>query len=530
MDLHTRVPAQRWLPGALAAATAIGLLSGCSLLGGDDNPTPSGEASSPTSSSASASPSATSSEQALAAYYDQRVRWEACGGKFDCTKVKVPLDYSDPGGDSIELDVVRLKTTRPTGSLLLNPGGPGGSGVEYARYARSVLTPEVIKAYDIIGFDPRGVVGSDPVECVSDKKLDALIAADGTPDSPEEVAEVEAVSAAMGKGCAAKSPKIAANMGTEAAARDMDIIRSVVGDEKLNYLGKSYGTFLGAEYAEIFPERVGRMVLDGVLPSSLNSDEITFGQAKAFDVALRRFVEDCLPREDCPVSGTVDEGVQQIADFLKSLDANPIPGVGDRDLNEALGTYAVLSYLYFPPSDWEYLRYGLAAALEGDGSVLMQMMDERLQRNSDGTFANNGNEAFYAVSCLDRPALGGADHSADMAQKWAAEAPVFGPYLAWGNLPCWQWPLGQDDVSAAPITAKGSAPILVVSTKYDPATPYEWGVQVAKELDNSALLTYDADGHTAYVSGSKCVDNVVDDYLLDGTLPADGVVCKPDAQ
>jgi pimeloyl-ACP methyl ester carboxylesterase len=521
----------RFRSGVLGGVCALLLLSGCSLLGRDDGATatPSPSTGSQSAGSASASPSASGSADPLAAFYDQKVRWEGCGGKFDCTTVTVPLDYSDPGGKTIKLDVVRLKAKDPQGSLLINPGGPGGSGVEYARAARAVLTPELVKAFDVVGFDPRGVVGSDPVDCVTDKQLDQLYAADGTPDSPAEEQQVARINEEFGVGCLKNSPDIAAHMGTADAARDMDVIRSVLGDEKLNYLGKSYGTFLGAEYAELFPTRVGRVVLDGVLPSSLDSDQITFGQAKAFDVELRRFVEDCLPREDCPLTGDVDQGVQQIVDLLARLDAKPLPGVGSRKLNESLATYAILSYLYFPPTDWEVLRYGLAAAMEGDGSVLMDMMDERIQRNPDGTYQNNGNEAFYAVSCLDRPAMGDAAHAAELAKEWAKDAPVFGPYLAWGNLPCWQWPLGPGNTPLAPISAKGSDPILVVSTKYDPATPYEWGVQVAKELDNATLLTYDADGHTAYTSGSKCVDNIVDEYFIQGKMPADGVVCKPDA-
>lgn len=519
------------------AAAAVGLaglallLPGCSLLGGDDaEPSPSG-ATATQSQSASGSATPTATGDPLLSYYDQQVRWEGCGGKFDCTKVKVPLDYQNPGGDSIELDVVRLKTKSPRGSLLLNPGGPGGSGVEYARAARAVLTPEVIKAYDIIGFDPRGVVGSAPVDCVTDKQLDALMKADGTPDDAAEEQEVADIAAELGKGCLKRSPEIAANIDTESAARDMDIIRAVVGDDQLNYLGKSYGTFLGAEYAELFPARVGRMVLDGVLPSSLDSDEITLGQAKAFDVALNRFVQDCLPREDCPLTGTVEQGVAQVADFLADLDANPLPGVGATKLTEPIATYAVLSFLYFPPSDWEILRYGLDTAFDGDGSVLVEMFNDRVQRDADGTYLNNGNEAFYAISCLDRPANGGVDHARELATEWAAEAPVFGPSLAWGNLPCYQWPLsGSEAPDLKAISAKGSGPILVVSTKYDPATPHEWGIQVAKELDNATLLTYDADGHTAYVSGSECIDNLVDAYLVDGTMPADGVVCKPDQE
>ncbi|MGV1003160.1 MAG: alpha/beta hydrolase [Candidatus Nanopelagicales bacterium] len=508
---------------AVAASLALLALAGCSFLpGGAD------KSASPTASASEASP--TTSEAALSAFYEQAVRWSGCGGKFECTQVKVPLSYAEPEGDTIALAVVRLPATKPIGSLLVNPGGPGGSGVEYARAARAALSAEVIKHYDIVGVDPRGVAESEPVHCLTDAQLDRLLATDGTPDTQAEIDALVAVSAKVGAGCKRKSAQIAANMGTEFAARDLDIVRAVVGDDKLNLLGKSYGTFLGAQYAELFPAKVGKMVLDGVLPSSLDSDALTLGQAKGFDLALRRFIGDCLPRQDCPLdSSTVDGGVAEIQKLLAELNNNPLPGIGKRELNEALATYAIASFLYAPPTDWEALRFGLAAAFEGDGSVLLDMADERVQRNADGTFANNGNEAFYAVSCLDRPANGGAEHAAQLAQEWAAQAPVFGPSMAWGNLPCYQWPLGTESNAARQVfTAKGSGPILVVTTKYDPATPYEWGVQVAKELENATLLTYDGDGHTAYFAGSTCVDNVVDAYLLEGTMPTAGVVCKPD--
>jgi pimeloyl-ACP methyl ester carboxylesterase len=478
------------------------------------------------------SASATADAPDLAEFYSQQVRWSGCGGGFDCAQVEVPLDYANPGEATIEIEVVRLRADNPQGSLLLNPGGPGGSGVDYARAARVVVTPDVLKTYDIVGFDPRGVVSSEPIDCLDDAQLDALFAADGTPDTPEEVAEIERISAEFGAGCQARSPEIAAHMDTVSAARDIDIIRAVLGDEKLTRLGKSYGTFLGATYAELFPEKVGRLVLDGVLPSSLDSDEITLGQAIAFDEVLRRFVTDCITAEDCPLPRDVDAGMARIQQFIADLDQDPLPGVGDRILTEALGTYAILSYLYFPPTDWEVLRFGLDEAFRGDGSVLMDMMDDRTQRGSDGTFADNGNEAFYAVSCLDRPAVGDSDHAAALAEQWAAEAPVFGPYLAWGNLPCWQWPFGAGTAEAAGdpqvITAAGSDPILVVSTKYDPATPYQWGVDVAEQLDNATLLSFDGDGHTAYTSGSSCIDNAVDAYLINGTLPAEGTVCRVD--
>ena len=514
-------------------AAALFVVTACTA---DPEPSP------PVSDSPTSSASAPASDD-LASFYGQRVLWEGCPsddgflvqGKdtFECATIKVPLDYAKPDDGSTDLSVLRRKVKNPRGSLVLNPGGPGASGVDYARGARAALTRRLFSAYDVVGFDPRGVVRSDPVECLDDVQLDTLFATDGTPDTPQEVADLAAAARLVGVGCKSKSPGIAPFMDSESATRDMDILRAVLGDEKLNYLGKSYGTYLGAQYAELFPDRVGKVVLDGVLPSSLNSDEITFGQAKAFDLALRRFVEDCIAQEDCPLPRDVDAGIARIQQFIADLDQNPLPGVEDRMLTQALGTYAIQAWLYAPPIEWEVLRFGLDAAFQGDGSVLMEMIDDKTERNQDGTFANNGNEAFYAVSCLDRPAVGGVDHAATLADQWAIEAPVFGPYMAWGNLPCWQYPMGAGTAEAAgdpPVfRAEGSAPILVVTTTYDPATPYEWGVQVAQELDNASLLTYDGDGHTAYTSGSTCIDKAVDAYFLEGTLPAQGTVCQRDA-
>lgn len=469
---------------------------------------------------------------ALTRFYEQDLTWESCGGPYECTEVTVPADYDRPRGETITLAMTRRPAENPRGSLLVNPGGPGGSGVRFARGISFSLSPEVAEAFDVVGFDPRGVADSTPVDCLSDTQVDDYLNADGTPDSAAEVAEVADAAAALGEGCLTRTPAVAAHMDTESAARDMDIVRAVLGDEKLNLIGKSYGSFLGAQHAELFPDRVGRLVLDGVLPSSLNSDELTLGQAKAFEVGLRRFVEYCDTQSDCPLPGGVDEGVARIQEFLASLEDQPLPGIGDRPLTESLATYAVLSYLYFPIRDWQDLAFGLEEAFAGDGSVLVDMVDERTERNSDGSYVDNGNEAFYAVSCLDRPAVGGVAHAQELAGQWADDAPTFGRYMAWGNLVCWQWPMGPGTADAAgepPVfTAPGSDPILVVSTRYDTATPYEWGVQVAEELDNAALLTFEGDRHTGYLSGSQCIDRAVDDYLLNGTLPAEGTSCAPD--
>lgn len=511
---------------SVAALAAVGLLMLAACTSSD------GAEPAPTPTSATPAPSLPAPDPALAGFYEQQLEWRDCGEGMQCTTVRVPLDYGNPTGDSIGIAVNRRRARDPRGSLLLNPGGPGASGLEYAQYAELVLTEAVVDSYDVVGFDPRGVGASAPVDCVTDAQLDALFAADGTPDDPSEVAGIARLSAEFADGCARLSAAVAPHVDTESAVRDMDIIRAALGDEQLTFLGKSYGSLLGTTYAELFPQRVGRIVIDGVLPSSLDGEETSFGQAVAFDAALHRFARYCATKRECPLPGDPDEAVRRVQQFLVDLEAEPLPGIGDRMLGEALGTYAILSFLYFPPLDWDRLIDGLSYAFRGDGSVLMDMMDERTQRNGDGTYLDNGNEAFYAISCLDRPGLGGADHAERLAREWAEQAPVFGPYLAWGTLPCWDWPwTGPVDAEDPPvITAAGSAPILVVSTTHDTATPYEWGVQVAGELESGRLLTLDGDGHTAYQQGSACIDAAVDAYLIDGVLPGEGTVCRMDEQ
>jgi pimeloyl-ACP methyl ester carboxylesterase len=510
----------RW--GAALAATAALSLAACTGPG-DPAPTPSDPA-------VTAAPSASGTAD-LTAFYNQTPTWEDCGKGLRCTTVKVPADYSDPAAGSVELAVVRRAAKDSRGALVVNPGGPGGSGIDYARAPAELIVGEkVAAAYDIVGFDPRGVGSSSPVRCVEDATMDALYAADPTPDDQAEIDQLVTRSAAIGKGCA-RAGGIAGQVDTVSAARDMDVLRAALREDRLNFLGKSYGSTLGARYAEEFPDRVGRFVLDGILPADLSSEEIAHGQAVGFEDALRQFVTWCISDADCPLPRDVDQGLARIRALLADLETEPLPGLGNTVLNEGLGALSIVYLLYQPPTDWVSLEFGLGAALDGDGSALLDMLDDRLDRTSDGRYTSNLNDAFFAVSCLDRPATGGAERAAELAEEWAKDAPTFGRSFAWGGLTCDEWPLGsvapagQDPMDLEPVQAQGAAPILVVSTLHDPATPYQWGVKVADDLASGHLLTFAGDGHTAYSSGSDCIDQAVDAYLLDGTLPAAGTSC-----
>jgi pimeloyl-ACP methyl ester carboxylesterase len=500
---------------------AVGLVAGCSL----DRPGVGG-------SSAPSSPSVTPAPVPadLTAFYGQKLAWKGCGGDFQCARLTVPVDYQDPDGGTLTLALTRLRATKPDdriGSLVINPGGPGGSGVAYARAARAVISERVRERYDVVGFDPRGVAGSDPVTCLTDAEIDTLMASDPTPDDDAEAARTVELAKVLAAGCAKGGGDLLAHVGTKDAARDMDVLRAALGDARLTYLGKSYGTFLGATYAEEFPKNVGRMVLDGAIDPALPAEEIDLGQAKGFEQATRAFVADCVKGRSCPLGSDLDRGMARLRALLKQLDSSPLP-TGDpaRPLTEGLGSLGVAVAMY-DEGYWPTLRAALSQAFGGNGSALLQLSDVYSDRDSGGHYTSNQNTVIYAVNCLDRPYRGAGDPVAEAQRDvplFSKQAPTWGAFLAWSELPCAYWPV-KPKGEPAPITAAGSGPIVVVGTTRDPATPYAWAQGLSRELANGHLLTYEGDGHTAYRRGSRCIDKAVDAYLLRGQVPAKGLRC-----
>jgi pimeloyl-ACP methyl ester carboxylesterase len=465
----------------------------------------------------------------LDSYYSQELIWTDCKDdkKFQCAEIQVPVDYQNPGNASLTLALKKLSakdSANKVGSLLINPGGPGGSGTDYVTYAEDAFGKRLMDSFDIIGFDPRGVALSTPLDCLTDKEVDEFIAFDGTPDTDQELKVSLQLSINLAKGCKAVENNLIAHVGTQEAARDMDIIRELVGDEKLNFLGASYGTYLGGMYAELFPDKVGRLVLDGAVDPSLSGEEQSFDQAVGLDTALKRFVEDCPKHDDCPLTQRGAAGVKEIRDFLDLLDSKPVKTEDpERILTQAMGVYAVAGFLY---SDewWSYMRQSLATAFEGDGTDLLVIVDLFNERKDDGTFATNATEAIYAINCFDEPSNATEEQVREFAKTWIKDAPVFGDYLAWGNLACSIWPV-KDPNPINKFVAQGAAPIVVVGTKYDPATPYKWAIGLSSQLSSSVLLTYEGDGHTAYMRGSECIDKEIENYLVDGTIPEKNIVC-----
>ncbi|MDW4905035.1 alpha/beta hydrolase [Streptomyces sp. ADMS] len=508
-----RTPRQTWTLLAVAAL----LVSACST----------------GSSTSAASSSAKSATQAgLAPYYAQKLSWRSCGVPgFQCATMKAPLDYAAPSEGDVRLAVSRKKATgtgKPLGSLLVNPGGPGGSAVGYLQSYAAIGYPAEVRArYDMVAVDPRGVARSEPVECLDGREMDTYTQTDTTPDNERETDELVGAYKEFAEGCGSGSPDLLRHMSTVEAARDMDILRGVLGDRRLTYVGASYGTLLGATYAGLFPDRVGRLVLDGAMDPSLPARRLNLDQTAGFETAFDAFAKDCVRQTDCPLGAEEGEVGTNLKSFFDRLDESPIP-TGDADgrrLGEALATTGVIAAMY-DESTWPQLRESLTLAMrDKDGAGLLFLADSYYERDADGQYSNLM-FANAAVNCLDLPAAYATpDQVREALPSFEKASPVFGEAMAWASLSCAYWPV-RPTGEPRRIEAKGAAPIVVVGTTRDPATPYRWAQSLSRQLSSARLLTYEGDGHTAYGRGSDCIDDAINAYLLRGTTPAQGERCS----
>ena len=481
--------------------------------------------------------------QGLESFYSQKVEWYDCvatGGMeksaektgFQCAKVTVPLDYSQPDGQTIEIAMKKHLATGSVrqGTLFMNPGGPGGSGVDNVGAMATTTFAGVQKAYDIIGFDPRGVGSSTAITCSTDaeaKAMEGVSPVDGA-GAPVAFEKRAAVMSERFKqleaDCASrtKPTELLDHVDTVSVARDLDVLRALSGDQKLNYTGFSYGTYLGATYAELFPANTGRLVLDGALDPSLSYSERRQGQALGFERALRNYVAWCQSGQSCALTGDTDAGVKQVGDVFTSANQSPVPSsdpnrpVTGEEMKRIVGFV-----LYFPESSWSAVSEALGQVInEHDASAFRAMADQIAAQPQVNAGANIG------INCLDYRVEG------DMA-TWTAQskeleriAPRFATVTEAGDLGCQAWGHTGTQPSKA-LHAKGAAPILVIGTTGDPATPYEWAEALADQLDSGQLLTWEGNGHAAYTNSGHgpCVTQAVDTYLLTGTMPKKGLTC-----
>ena len=501
------------------------------VLVGDDSPEPSPPDSSAAAPTTSGSASSTAGGDVttppspdLTEFYSQQIDWQPCGSN-DCGRLTVPLDYDQPEGETIELALLRVPARDPdakVGSLVVNPGGPGAPGTEYAAQADFVFRDPILDHFDIVGFDPRGTGSSDPVDCLTDAQLDDFLAADPDPDNRAEGRAFAASFEQLFAGCVARSDALIGHVTTIEAARDMDVLRAALGESTLTYFGASYGTKLGATYAELFPDWVGRLVLDGAVDVSLPSRQLSLGQAGGFETALRAYVADCVEAGSCFLGDSVEEGLDRIQQLLADVETDPLPTGTDRELRVGNAFYGVVTPLY-NRAYWPILSQALQAAFDGDGSALLELSDLYASRGEDG-YEDNSAEAIYAINCLDDPYAIGPAKVPSQYDDFLRVSPTFGRVFAWGLVGCRGIRVKSSE-QPLDIRAEGAAPIVVIGTTRDPATPYAWAKALADQLESGVLVSRDGDGHTGYNAGNPCVDVAVEDYLVDGTVPDDGLRC-----
>ncbi|CAM5467724.1 Alpha/beta hydrolase OS=Streptomyces alboniger OX=132473 GN=CP975_23535 PE=3 SV=1 [Streptomyces alboniger] len=508
--------------GVLTAGLAVGC-GGSSDDGGDD-------AKNPSASAPDSGPRPDPSSTLPASLTSQKLEWDRCeapeggtapGSGWQCATLEVPVDYAEPGGDTMGIALIRGRTTgkgERIGSLLFNFGGPGGSGVSgLPSFADMYGT--LRERYDLVSFDPRGVAASEGVRCRDDRATQAAEQeVDLTPDTAAEEKTYFEDAADFGTGCAKGAKKLIEHVSTVEAARDMDLMRQVLGDEKLHYMGVSYGTELGGTYAHLFPERVGRLAFDAVVDPSADSVDHAKNQARGFQRALNNYFRS---RGQDPGKGTA-----KIAKLFEQLDAEPMRASGSRKLTESLAATGILVTLYSKQT-WPALTRGLADAEKGDGSSLLQLADAYNERDPSGRYSTQSHSQ-RAISCRDAKVRITPEEAKKRLGEFRETSPVFGEFLGWDTAGwCHEWPVaGLHD--SPEVSAPGAAPILVVGNTGDPATPYEGARKMADELgkDVGVHLTWKGEGHGAYGNGSDCVDDTIDDYLLDGRTPEDGKVCE----
>jgi pimeloyl-ACP methyl ester carboxylesterase len=535
--VHVVLPPRRARSRLIAAVVVTaGLLAACTAKTNghprDGSPPPSTTAS----SSASSAPGTTSATSAPTVQFSNCAslfNLSAAGIPaarrtklhFDCGRLPVPLDYSHPQGAKITIEVLRIHyddQSHRIGSLLVNPGGPGGSGVFLAISLAATLSDDVLQHFDIVGFDPRGVGLSSPIKCQSDKQETQAMAFTADVRTAAGLAAAKQQAATFARSCVAKYGAALAHYNTVETARDMDRIRAAVGDTTTNYLGFSYGTELGAVYAHLFPTRIRVAVLDGAVDPLTTGNAITSNeqQIQGFESAFDQFAANCVKQPACKALGDPRAAVTALA---QKANKTPIPSSDHSDTRRATGgnvIYAALSALYSQQL-WPELGTALIDAQHGDAKGMFELDDRYSERDSDGHYSNLL-DVFQVVGCNDQQSDPSDAAVRQAAAKWATRYPLFGLWAAPSLLQCQPWPKARHPIP--PETAAGSKPILVVGNLHDPATPYAGAVHLTQTLRTGVLLSWDGQGHTSY-GQSSCIDAKVNAYLINDAVPPAHLTC-----
>jgi pimeloyl-ACP methyl ester carboxylesterase len=449
----------------------------------------------------------------LVPYLHQELTWARCGD-LECADVLAPLDYANPSARAVTLAVARRPATRSPrlGTLFVNPGGPGASG----RSLVQSFDTKGLEQYDIVGWDPRGTGASTPVRCFGAAQTDAFTQVDSSPDTDAERTALIQATYEFGESCWEHSGVLLEHISTIETARDLDLLRQLVGDDELHYLGYSYGTQIGATYAELFPQHTGRLVLDAAVDITDNDAVI---QAQGFDLALDHFATWCAG-QDCALGKTKQQVLSATTGLFDKLDASPLR-VRTRTLTQSLAVSGVAAMMYGGKDAWPTLATMIAAAISGNGQGLLAAADSLNSRDGQGSYGSLF-YSFPAISCLDSDQDKGVLDADRTWQTDEKKAPVFGTYFG-PQYSCALWP-----VRPAPqlhIRGMGAKPIVVIGGTGDNATPYQQAVDMARQLDSGVLVTREGDGHGSYGGKSACIDQIVVKYLVGGVVPADGARC-----
>jgi pimeloyl-ACP methyl ester carboxylesterase len=461
-------------------------------------------------------------------YFGQEIAWEDCEVGAECAVVVAPLDWDDlSSGRDVELAVSRHGATgEAQGSLLINPGGPGASGFEFVRDRVDLAAGDLLReSFDIVGWDPRGVNSSSPVACAkTDADLDYFFFGEleSAPDTPEWEEELRAESIRFGQECLANTGELLQYVDTLSTVKDLDLLRHLLGDEQLNYLGYSYGTLIGALYIDTFPAKVGRIVLDGPVDPNASQFDLVLNQYRAFEEALVSYVENCVDRNTCPFEGDAQAQLEQVSILYDRLEADPLKHSDGRVVDNSTLRTAMVTTLY-SEDNWSYLTQLFVEVDQGITDTAMLLVDFYYDRR-DGVYHNNSMEAFIAINCLDYPVEFDREVIAEQSRQLREVAPYTARPQGTGDLVCQNWPF-PPRLTKGTVSGRGANPVVVLGTTGDPATPYNWSLDLAQQLGNARHVTYVAEGHLAYNKGSACVDNSVEQYFLTGELPQDGLRC-----
>lgn len=462
-------------------------------------------------------------------YFAQSVEWSSCGGDAFCAVVRAPLDWDNPGrGGDVALALSMHKSTeRSQGSLFVNPGGPGVSGFTFVRdNVEAAVSDDVRASFDVVGWDPRGVNLSSSISCSeTDAELDKFFFGQFRSEAGSDERRKEEMSESIrfGEQCLRHSGELLGFVDTLSTVRDLDLLRDLLGNEKLNYFGYSYGTLIGALYIEEYPLRVGRVVLDGPIDPASSQFDLVLNQHRGFERALGAYLNECAVQNSCPFEGNLSTQLQQVSELYEALALNPLPHSDGRLVDDGVLRTAMITALYSADS-WPFLDQMFSELRDGETETAFFLVDYYYDRD-DGKYLNNSIEAFIAINCLDYAPESDPDVLRSQAAQLRQAAPFTSRPSENGDLVCMNWPY-PPKLQRGPVSGEGADPIVILGTTGDPATPYNWAQSLNAQISNSVLVTLIGEGHLAYDEGLTCINRPVDSYLISGELPMEGLTCE----